>query len=128
MFLKVMLTCMRSPSGGFKPVPASMKSMQRRAFEKAASGGRLEESLSLATRQDAEHLPVFRDGASRDVDVLGAEDLDDLLVAVRLVARLLGDDLLDLVLHRFAGDVVAAHARDGRVEEELQLVDPLRRV
>src|SRR5437762_13309498 len=99
MFLKVMLTCMRSPSGGFKPVPASMKSMQRRAFEMAVSGGRLEDSLSLATRQAAEHLPVFRAGASRAVAVLGAEDLDDLLLAVWLVAGMLGDDLVDQVLH-----------------------------
>src|SRR5436190_16955024 len=80
----------------------------------------LEKALSFARRQDSEHLPVFRDGAPRDVDVLRAEDFDDLLVAVRLVPWLRGDDLADLVLHRLAGDVVAAvGSGDGGVEEEL---------
>src|SRR3989475_6827434 len=94
-----------------------------------AAGARSEKPLALAGRQDSEHLPVFCDGASRDVDVLRAEDLDDLLIAVGLVAGLAGDDLPDLVLDRLAGDVVTAvGARDRRVEEELQLVDALRRV
>src|SRR3989449_1344368 len=94
-----------------------------------AAGARSEKPLALAGRQDSEHLPVLCDGASRDVDVLRAEDLDDLLIAVGLVAGLAGDDLPDLVLDRLAGDVVTAvGARDRRVEEELQLVDALRRV
>src|SRR5438309_10750955 len=103
-----------------------MESTQRR-LEEAATVGRLEEPLALAARQDAEHLPVFGDGPTGDVDVLRTEDLDDLLVAVRLVARLRGNDLLDLVLHRLAGDVLPAHARDGRVEEDPQLGAALRR-
>src|SRR5258708_29390903 len=89
---------------------------------------RLEEALALAGRQDAEHLPVFGDGPSRDVDVLRTKDLDDLLIAVRLVPGLCRDDLLDLVLDRLAGHVVAAvGAGDRRVEEVLELVDALRR-
>src|SRR2546428_2963622 len=93
------------------------------------AGAWSEEPLALAGWQDSDPSPVFRTRASRDVDVLRAEDLDDPLIAVRLVARLAGDDLADLVLDRLAGDVVAAvGARDRRVEEELQLVDALRRV
>src|SRR5438045_9473391 len=89
----------------------------------------LEKALSLARRQDSEHLPVFRDGAPRDVDVLRAEDLDDLLIAVRLVPGLGGDNLPDLVVHRLARGVVAAvGAGYGGVDEEVQVVDALRRV
>src|ERR1700730_14942514 len=90
--------------------------------------GPLEITLALAAGQDAQHLPVFGDRAPRDVNVLRTENLDDLLVGERLVCGLLGDDLPDLVLYRLAGNVLASLPGDRRVEEILELVDPLGRV
>ena len=46
-------------------------------------------------------------------------------IALRVLALA---DLLDVILHRFAGDVLAAGAGDRRVEEVLELEDALRRV
>src|SRR5207302_1964113 len=94
---------------------------------RAAGSRLLEEPFALARGKDSQHFAILGDGPARDVHVLRAQDLHDLLVAVGLVPGLAGDDLLDLVLHRLGGDVVATRARDRRVEEVLQLVDSLRR-
>src|SRR5262249_43414112 len=87
------------------------------------------ELLALARSENAEHLAVLRDGTARDLNavVLG-EDFDDRLVGQGVRFVLGFDDLLDRLLDAFAGDVVFARAADRRIEEILQLEEPLRRV
>src|SRR5215470_6132175 len=80
-----------------------------------------EDLLSFRAAQDAQLLPVFGHGSPRDVDVLIAQELDDLLVRMWVLGILRSDDCLDLVLHGFGRDLVAVHARDAGVEEELEL-------
>src|SRR5260221_3835184 len=53
---------------------------------------RSENLAALARRQDAELLAVLRDRAPRDLDVLVAQQLDDLLVRVRVLRALRADD------------------------------------
>src|SRR5687767_13253995 len=91
--------------------------------------GRSEQLLAFARREDAEHLAVLRDRAARDLDaVLLRGDLDDRLIAQRVLLVLAVDDLLDRLLHALGGDVLLRDAADRRVEEVLQLEEPLRRV
>src|SRR5690606_29025532 len=68
--------------------------------------GLLEHLLALAARQDAELLAVLRDGAAGDVDAALLEQLDDLLVRMRALGILAGDQLLDLGLDRLRCEVL----------------------
>src|SRR3989337_914921 len=92
------------------------------------SEGESEVLLALRRGQDPQHLSVLRHGATRDLDVLALEDLDDPLVRMRALGILRRHDLPDMVLDGLACDLVAPGLADGGVEEELELVDPLRRV
>src|SRR5580698_5418335 len=90
---------------------------------------RSEELLALARRENAQHLPVFGDGSSRDLNAVSlGEKLDDLLVGQGDRLVFLVDDLLDGLLDALACDVFVGHAPDGRVEEVLELEEALRRV
>src|ERR1700722_4817850 len=79
---------------------------------------RSEELLALARRENAQHLSVFGDSSSRDLNAVSlGEKLDDLLVRQGDRLVFLVDDLLDGLLDALARDVFVGHASDGRVEE-----------
>src|SRR3954467_15309724 len=63
-----------------------------------AAGGT--EILSFPRRRDVQDLPVLRDRAPRQVDALFLQLVHDLVVVQRVVLVFLGDDDLQLLLHR----------------------------
>lgn len=84
--------------------------------------------LPLHGGQDAQALPVFRDGSPRDVNVRGLEDADDLLVADRFMRIFLGNNLTNPLLDRLRGYLLTGSLCDAALEEILHLQDALRRM
>src|SRR6058998_2726671 len=110
------------------PPPSRARSIVGR---EGAGGIRLGLSVNLLPfrrREDAHQLAVLGDRAARDVDLLLAEHLRDVLVAERLLGILLLDDLADLLLDALRAHLRALATAQARGEEVLELERPLRRV
>src|SRR5450432_257818 len=77
---------------------ASVASICLKVTENCIACASLKNLLALRARQDAELLAVLGHRAPRDVDVLVPQELHDLLIRMRVLGVLGGDDRLDLVL------------------------------
>src|SRR5215472_18291389 len=85
-------------------------------------------TLSFTARQDAQNLAVFSHCPPSNLDSLGPEQLDDLLVRIGARRILTRHQLLDVVFHRLGGNVISRQPGDRGVEEVLELEDSLGRM
>src|SRR5215472_4041506 len=85
-------------------------------------------TLSFTARQNAQNLAVFSHRPPSNLDSLGPEQLDDLLIRIGARRILTRHQLLDVVFHRLGGNVVSRQPGDRGVEEVLELEDSLGRM
>jgi len=80
----------------------------------------------LVGGKDLHHLPILRNGPSRDLDIHPFRIWTNFFIAVRLLRIFFGNDITNEALKRFRTPAYLLHGSDPGVEKEFQFVDPLR--